>query len=227
MPPRVSPSETSLRDEWSWLAVSNRPIIFGPPSDRKVIHYSQQLTPAWPNISLASVILTFALNEAQTLQMPRHLPPTRAIADATQRIGPTAEDYRAMASYRTFLVADTSPSLPCDRTSILDCVDVLRSRVHDQDFARMAQVLDPRGDVFCSGISAYIPGTLSGLWEGTWMVSSNDSRSAFGLHRSRLASFAWFIGLVSGDAKLFMSTTDAMFLARAPVFHPQCSAVKW
>jgi hypothetical protein len=156
-------------------------VISGFPSNRKVIHYAQQLAPAWPNISLASVILIFAFNEARTLQIPRHLPPTRAVADATQQIGPTAEDYRATAGYRTFLVGNTSPFPTCDYASILDWVDGSRSRAHDQDFSRIAQILDPHNNVFRSDVPAYVPGALSGLWEGTWMVSHGVFHFIYGL----------------------------------------------
>jgi hypothetical protein len=144
-------------------------IISGSHDDRKFMLYNYALTPAWPNITIAPAILTFALNEARKLQIPRHLPPTRAIADATQRLGPTAEDYFALTKYRTRLAADTSPSRSDD---CLSCLDPLRSISNDQDFIRMAPILDANRGVFGSNIPAYIPGTLSGLWEGTWMVKS-------------------------------------------------------
>jgi hypothetical protein len=147
---------------------ANGLIVSGSQSDRKSIYYSQSITPAWPNLSSACILLTFALKEAQQLQIPPHLPPTRAVADAQMRVGPTMEDYSAMASYRTLLLGDSCPSHASVFTA---STGVSRSMYHDQDFARMARALDPLCEIFRSDIPSYVPGSLSGLWEGTWMVS--------------------------------------------------------
>src|SRR5215470_14205249 len=79
-------------------------IVNGLPVGVKFIHYARQLVPAWPTLSVASIIVTFTLKEAQPLRIPPHLPQSRAIANATMRMGPTMEDYSSMVRYRTPLI---------------------------------------------------------------------------------------------------------------------------
>jgi hypothetical protein len=151
---------------------NSRLIAAGSCSDQKLVHYGRPLTPAWPTLATASIILTFTLKEAQPLRIPPHLAPTRAIANATMRMGPTMEDYASMASYRTLLICDRRHSPPDEETSATNH-ETRRSMVYDRDFTRIAQRLDPLCMVFRSDIPSYIPGSLNGLWEGTWMASTS------------------------------------------------------
>lgn len=126
---------------------------------------SQQITLACPRPSSAAIILTFALMETVELDIPYHLPETRSVADATNRSGPTMEDFAKFASYRTPLFADT---VLCNLTPNLVSGTFISgisgSARRDQEFVRMS--CGP----FASG-NSYIPGSLTGLWEGSYMVS--------------------------------------------------------
>lgn len=51
------------------------------------------------------------LKEVDRLQIPSHLPPDRFTAEAADRHGPTQEDYRAFARFRTPLPADNYPEV--------------------------------------------------------------------------------------------------------------------
>ena len=62
-----------------------------------------------PDPSYPAIILTFALKEVDVLQAPPHLPIDRATAVATQRSGPTVQDYDVISTFRTPLFADCDP----------------------------------------------------------------------------------------------------------------------
>ncbi|KAF8125639.1 hypothetical protein EV363DRAFT_1175715 [Boletus edulis] len=125
-----------------------------------------------PNLLTPSVFLTFALLEATPLQVPPHLPPTRAVAIATERHGPTMADFASVTSRRTPLVADTFLECQC-RESNTDLARERqrpsRSAMHDEDFYRIARHLHAPTDAW--ELSAYIPGLLTGVWEGCYMVA--------------------------------------------------------
>ena len=124
-----------------------------------------------PNLLAASVFLTFAFLEATPLQVPPHLPATRAVAIATERFGPTMADFAAVTSRRTPLVADSF--LQCQsRESNTDLARERqrpsRSGMHDEDFYRIARHL--HAPIEAWELLAYIPGLLTGVWEGCYMV---------------------------------------------------------
>lgn len=126
--------------------------------------------PEWrapcPDPSSAAIILTFALNEAIPLATPKHLPETRAIAIATQRSGPTMEDFRALVGVETPLFANmkqqATPSNKSGRGMGSDSPMIL-----NPDFS---QVIKIRDVVLPTEAYFYIPGRLTGLWEGSYMV---------------------------------------------------------
>jgi hypothetical protein len=76
-----------------------------------------------------------------------------------QRLGPTVEDCISRAKCFTPLWAETI---------LGEATNVHPSMMQDDDFYRMMPVYDCPKDV---RPHKYIPGTFSGLWEGTLMVS--------------------------------------------------------
>ena len=141
--------------------------------------YYSRFTLSTPNLLTPSVFLTFALLEATPLQVPPHLPPTRAVAIATERIGPTMADFAAVTSRRTPLVADAFLHCQC-RESNTDLARERqrpsRSAFHDEDFYRIARHLHAPAEAW--ELAAYIPGLLTGVWEGCYMVREcSDSES--------------------------------------------------
>lgn len=108
------------------------------------------------------------------MKIPHHLPETRAIANANQRSGPTQEDYRIITSHQTFLFADHVRVESEESVSLLPSLNSLglgSSSVYDLQFRDILKIgvsatADPASDVFL-----YIPGALSGLWEGIYRVN--------------------------------------------------------
>jgi hypothetical protein len=131
--------------------------------------YSRGHTLTAPSLLSASIFLTFALKEATALQVPQHLPPTQAVARATERHDPTMEDFLIITRRRTSLVADLG-----HQSSFRECfadgagrkIRASRSLVHDEEFYRIARRLDFPDETWelrsCIGL-------LSGTWEGTCM----------------------------------------------------------
>ncbi|KAH7911289.1 hypothetical protein BJ138DRAFT_1239368 [Hygrophoropsis aurantiaca] len=122
-------------------------------------------------IMSGSIFLTFALKEATALQVPPHLPLNRAVAAAASRAGPTKEDFFAIAGRRTPLVADSFHQTELS-ISVLRGVTrkrPSRSTAHDEDFYRIARHLHLGDDSL--KLRTYIPGLLTGLWEGSFMVA--------------------------------------------------------
>jgi len=168
-PSHLSPARPIPGSSRSLRLNINDPSNRRADSHHKVIHYSRRYTPACPDPTSAAIALTFALKEATPLEMPPHLPESRAIAIANQRFGPTMGDYRTIACCRTPLFADTRPEIFSSREPVAANVDLSRSVKHDQDYYRILRSPD---DHHGSEVHSYIPGMLTGLWEGTFMVSS-------------------------------------------------------
>jgi len=129
-----------------------------------------------PNLSLSSIFLTFALKEVTPLQIPPHLPETRAEADAAGNDGPTKEDFLALTATRTQLVADSfNHNQHCGSDSDLsrERRRPSRSTMHDEDFYRITHPLDLRAHA--QELEAYLPGLLTGIWEGSYMVRLDRS----------------------------------------------------
>ncbi|KIJ60890.1 hypothetical protein HYDPIDRAFT_28829 [Hydnomerulius pinastri MD-312] len=138
--------------------------------------YFSRFTISAPNLLSGSVFLTFAFKEVTPLQVPPHLPPTRAAAIAAERHGPTMEDFVAITQRRTPLVADSFHQCH-SRESVLDHAREQRrpsrSDVHDEDFYRIARHLDVPAETWEH--QAYIPGLLTGVWEGSYMVAPSST----------------------------------------------------
>jgi len=130
--------------------------------------YSREHTLTAPNLLSAAIFLTFALKEATALQVPKHLP-TQAIARATERHGPTMEDFLIITRRRTPLMADSSHQSTfreCFADRAARKIRASRSLAHDEEFYRIARRLEFPDDTWelrsCIGL-------LSGTWEGTYM----------------------------------------------------------
>lgn len=143
---------------------------FGQGPCGGIVHNGLAIFP--PNLSSSSIFLTFALKEAIPLQVPPHLPATRAEAMAVGNDGPTKEDFLAVTATRTPLLADSFRQSQ-SRESVSDLSREQqrpsRSTIHDEDFHRVARRLD----LFpCAReLEAYLPSLLTGTWKGSYMVA--------------------------------------------------------
>ncbi|KAI6037969.1 hypothetical protein EDC04DRAFT_2570531 [Pisolithus marmoratus] len=154
-------TESSWGRKWRCCTVHNGLMIF-PPS-----------------LSSSSIFLTFALKEAIPLQVPPHLPATRAEAIAVGNDGPTKEDFFAVTATRTPLLADSFRQSQ-SRESVSDLSRERRrpsrSTMHNEDFHRVARCLD----LFpcAQELEAYLPSLLTGIWEGSYMVAPSLGAAA-------------------------------------------------
>jgi hypothetical protein len=141
-----------------------------------------------PSLACGSILLTIVLKEESPLQLPPHLPFSRASANASMRVGPTMEDYSVFAFRKTKLIADSCHLLPTNSRTALSPSDPSRSMMHDQDFYRTLCAV--KGSRACpqQGLDTlpYTPGMVTGNWEGTFMVSPpvTHERSLFSITSS-------------------------------------------
>lgn len=110
-----------------------------------------------------TIILIFALNEVVPITIPAHIPKTRAIAIATQRSGPTAEDFRALHESRTPLFAEIR------RAQISGTNNSAHSAVYESRIRPFLYSNYIRPSLTAGHVC--IPGSLAGLWEGSFMIS--------------------------------------------------------
>ncbi|KAF8192793.1 hypothetical protein K438DRAFT_1829680 [Mycena galopus ATCC 62051] len=116
-------------------------------------------SPHLPSPSDAAIILIFALKEAMSLQIPYHLPATRAIALAENRSGPTAEDYTAFQRAVTPLFSDMRMSSTSAAATTLKFTG---SDPRISEILAVPEFYPERG---------YLEGSLTGVWEGSMMIS--------------------------------------------------------
>ncbi|KAJ3516230.1 hypothetical protein NLJ89_g1253 [Agrocybe chaxingu] len=137
--------------------------------DTHVSTYLRRQLPHLPDPSLAAINLAYAIFEATPLKIPPHLPETRTIANANQRFGPTKEDYRNLGSYRTLLFSDSLAKTVGDGLSGEEAsAEVLRSMLHDMEFGDILSQPAANAALTGAGAFTYKPGTMTGLWEGTY-----------------------------------------------------------
>ena len=123
-----------------------------------------------PDSSIAAINLASAILECTPLKIPYHLPHTRAEADASQRTGPTQDDYRALGSIVTPLFADSRPREVPDTPET--CVrESTRSVIHDLEFAYILHETDTKNALNQNQFT-YSPGQMTGVWEGLYRVVS-------------------------------------------------------
>jgi hypothetical protein len=106
----------------------------------------------------SAIILTFAIKEIVPLVIPSHLPQTRGIALVANRSGPTLVDMQATLQCKTPLFADIRPEYDLGPYT----PRIPNARLHDPELCMLIQSND---DIF-----TYLPGTLSGVWEGSYLV---------------------------------------------------------
>lgn len=111
----------------------------------------------FPSPLSSAIILTFAIKEIVPLVIPPHLPQTRAAALVANRSGPTLVDMQATLQCKTPLFADTRSEFDLGNHTL----GIPNARLHDPEFCMLAR----SNDIF-----AYLPGTLSGVWEGSYLV---------------------------------------------------------
>jgi hypothetical protein len=108
--------------------------------------------------------LIFALKEAVPLQIPYHLPATRAIAVAENRSGPTAEDYAAFQHAVTLFFSDIRTAMaPQSSATTLNFI---------KTDPWISEILEVPYFSTRHGRPAYLAGSLTGFWEGSMMVGS-------------------------------------------------------
>jgi hypothetical protein len=119
-------------------------------------HFSRDICVTCPDLSAAATLLTLVLRDSVIRPPLPHAQPREAMSNEGHRTGPSIEDYAAMLQLMTPLWADTA----------LDG-GASRSMMQDEDFYRMTPAHDLPPPI---SSYVYVPGTLSGLWEGILMV---------------------------------------------------------
>ncbi|KAF9027838.1 hypothetical protein BDZ89DRAFT_1066563 [Hymenopellis radicata] len=143
-------------------------------SSSHVVFYSQKQRPRpqCPPVSSAAITLCFALRQTHVPLCALDLPADRAAAIATQRSGPTLEDYNAMASFRTPLFAETLPSTSLAQRAEGAAAGATASHTrgfqqhHDPCLTRLHVPYTQPPSVY-----SYIQNNLQGLWEGALLIS--------------------------------------------------------
>lgn len=132
-----------------------------------IVTYAQERNLLYPDPSFAAINLIFAFKEADGVEIPLHLPETRAIANNMQRVGPTMDNFRDLQSYQSPLFADR----PSDAKKTVSNLfkNAAYSSDHNLIFSQ-AQVHPNDITTLDFSVYPYVPGSLSGLWEGTFMV---------------------------------------------------------
>ncbi|KAJ7161044.1 hypothetical protein C8R46DRAFT_1106329 [Mycena filopes] len=141
-------------------------VAFDPqdPPDEGLMRYNLRIcSPHLPPPSDAAIVLIFALKEV-VLQIPYHIPATRAIAMTENRTGPTAEDYAAFQRAITPLFSDArgttrSPSVT---------TPAFESMPPDPWISGLLAPASPTTQVG----PGQLAGSLAGIWEGSMMISS-------------------------------------------------------
>lgn len=155
-------------DDRSSHASTHREIVASGSEEQGLPHfYLEPQIPTCPAPMSAAIIIIFALKESFVFGIPTHLPENRAVALAAQRSGPTMEDFRAIASCKTPLFVDIWPAMVSQTKNSSTTVETVGDKRHDLEFCRL---LRSNYHLSSSSTFLYTPGTLTGLWEGCFMV---------------------------------------------------------
>lgn len=103
------------------------------------------------------------------MTVPAHVPKTRAVANASKRSGPTVEDLSVISTGRTPLFAEITKTQvtgtnPAAIMSNPIHLELYKSRINDFLYSTYMSPGIKSGYV-------YVPGFLTGVWEGSFMVS--------------------------------------------------------
>ncbi|KAG0706197.1 hypothetical protein DFH29DRAFT_187553 [Suillus ampliporus] len=113
-----------------------------------------------PPLAPYAILVHFSRLETRPLMVPPHLPETRAEATANGISGPTKEDILYFNSHCKTHFPGTAYGNRFDT--------LLKSRRHDPDWAR--SIRDPLYRSPSSLPGQYIPGTISGRWQGSFIA---------------------------------------------------------
>ncbi|KAL0574036.1 Translation elongation factor 1 beta [Marasmius crinis-equi] len=188
-----------------------------------------------PPAASAAILLTLALYEAKPLGVPTHLPANRAEALSKGQSGPTMEDHRTMAMYRTLLFNDyppqrnecsrTAPSTPSLRHDPSFFNKKLETLAHrgrgctvddDENTPALESVPVPRAE---SSMYGYISSHLEGVWEGHYMMESIDTKddsqsgcraNEFGARKALQASLSLYFAFGEGEESYSGDRLDAL-----------------
>ncbi|KAH7882779.1 hypothetical protein F5I97DRAFT_1816236 [Phlebopus sp. FC_14] len=145
----------------------------GFPLDRcnsLTLEYYGKLTSLFlPPIAIFAILGYFSRVEHSLLRIPPELPMSRN--DAVSRgilHGPTREDVEHFNTQCKTWLASTTYGDHSD--------GLLKSRRHDPDRRRL--LCDPQCDPALSPTGFYIPGTLSGRWQGAFLAPCQDTYKA-------------------------------------------------
>lgn len=120
-----------------------------------------------PPLAPYAILAHFSRLETRPLMIPPHLPETRAEAMVNGVSGPTKEDV-------AYFNAHCKTHFP--GTAYGDSFDtLLKSRRHDPDWTR--SIRDPLYRSPYSLPGQYIPGTISGRWQGSFIVEFSHIHS--------------------------------------------------
>ncbi|KAM6493110.1 hypothetical protein JOM56_011244 [Amanita muscaria] len=108
----------------------------------------------------SAIILIFVMKELAPLQIPPHLPETRALARSVNRTGPTVRDFEATERCRTPLLADLRKLRAINSSGM--------NLLHDPEIFMLAHAKTTSA---AADITPYLPGMLTGVWEGSYLVS--------------------------------------------------------
>ncbi|KAG2130357.1 hypothetical protein DEU56DRAFT_467515 [Suillus clintonianus] len=134
------------------------------PPNRPVsitINYFGRLIPFnLPPLAPYAILVHFSRLETRPLMIPPHLPETRAVAVANGISGPTKED---IVYFNTRCKTHFPGTMYGNNFDTL-----LKSRRHDPDWTR--SIRDPLYRSPSSLPGQYIPGTISGRWQGSFIA---------------------------------------------------------
>ncbi|KAG2078452.1 hypothetical protein BDR04DRAFT_1041415 [Suillus decipiens] len=130
------------------------------PVSTTVYYFGRPVSFNLPPLAPYAILIHFSRLETRPLMIPPHLPETRAEAVANGTSGPTKED---VIYFNTHCKTHFPGTVYGNRLDTL-----LKSRRHDPDWTR--SVRDPLYRSPSSLPGQYIPGTISGRWQGSFIA---------------------------------------------------------
>jgi len=125
-------------------------------------YFGQRITIRPTPIAAPAILLYFARLERVKIALPAQIPLTRAQADAEGREGPTHEDVIHFNTHRRINLMDPYRSHLYNRKC---------SKAGDYYWSWMVSPPDPARGLYPNFIQTYIPGALTGHWQGASAVS--------------------------------------------------------
>ncbi|KAG2151013.1 uncharacterized protein EDB93DRAFT_1083671 [Suillus bovinus] len=129
-----------------------------------ICYFGRQVPFDLPPLAPYAILIHFSRLETLPLMIPPHLPETRAEAIANGISGPTKQD---IVYFNTHCKTHFPGTIYGNRFDTL-----LKSRRHDPDWTR--SIRDPLYRSPSSLPGQYIPGTISGRWQGSFIAPYCD-----------------------------------------------------